>query len=95
MDGLFSLPQAKKGGRMNQMEQTARILAELEGFTWEWVKSNGFESEWLGKALSLITQLVGQAGVKALKEGAKLRVQHSGLSFIHGEYETVRCVPLR
>jgi len=78
---------------MNQIEQTAIILAELAGFTWEWVKSNGFELEWLGKALSLLTKLVGKAGVEALKEGAKLRVQHSGLSFIHGEYETVRCVP--
>ena len=46
------------------------------------------------EALSLLTQLVGKVGVEALKEGAKLRVQHSGLSFIHGEYETVRCVPL-
>ena len=79
---------------MNQIEQTAIILSELEGFTWKWVKSNGFESEWLGKAHSLLTKLVGKSGVEALKEGAKLRVQHSGLSFIHGEYETVRCVPL-
>jgi len=81
---------------MNQIEQTTQWLDE---FAVKVRQFSGDDPELWGEVLeeeatSLFAKLVGKAGVEALKEGAKLRVQHSGLSFIHGEYETVRCVPL-
>ena len=36
-------------------ERTAKKLAEIEGFTWDWVIGYKFEDEWFGKADQILS----------------------------------------